>query len=80
MEQELMIKKTDKLTRQQKRKNARLEAKRLAKRAGKNIKGVPRKRRRQFAFDVTTVQLSQGLRKGTEYISLEDQFKDVIKK
>lgn len=72
MEQE-----TKKITRQQKRQNARLEAKRLAKRAGKKFRNVSRKKRRQFAFDITTVQLSRGIRKGTEYKSLDEEFENI---
>ena len=78
MEQNREVQQTPpKLTRQQRRHNAQLEAKRLAKRAGKKVKGVPRKERRQVAFDITTVQMAQGMRKGTEYKSLEEEFKNI---
>ena len=64
-------------TRQQKRNNAHKEAKRLAIRAGKNLKGVPRKLRRQVSFKVTKKQLYSGIRKGTEFKSLDEEFEKI---
>ena len=57
----------EKLTRQQRRQNARLDAKNIAVRVRRKIKGASRQERRNVAFDVTKKQLADGQRKGTEY-------------
>ena len=57
----------EKLTRQQRRQNARLDAKAIATHVRKKIKGASRQERRSVAFDVTKKQLAEGIRKGTEY-------------